>query len=284
MIDATGQMFLQCPDDENSGDILPLENLELSIDLNHTQITSRFHESQFVVAVANLQLNTVSLRFITGTYRDVWKVESVEYSLPVRPERVTRITLAVAPSFTTVAVAISYQLPKFSEIMFVNIDNGVHISSSLRGAECPISNPTEREAARFAVKSCSFSADGRLLFGCNDNGSIFAMLTCGALVPMKIAGDFDGNADFLQVQPLKISHDDLMRKSKVMHSLFSSQVDPILSFSDGYVVHLLKYPKLDVTNPGFSNPFLMQLINSGHDLLNAVKSGGEKTTLMKTFR
>lgn len=81
---------------------------------------------------------------------------------------------------------------------------------SYKPFKCPLSSPTEREAARFAIKSCSFSADGSILFGANQNGSIFGMVTCGSLIPLKFNNQIDHESDFLSVQPLKLSHDDLM--------------------------------------------------------------------------
>ena len=60
----------------------------------------------------------------------------MEYCFPIKPERVQRIEMAIAPDFKTVALAVSYQSPHLSEVLFINVDTGVHISSSLRGAEC----------------------------------------------------------------------------------------------------------------------------------------------------
>ena len=66
--------------------------------------------------------------------------ETVEYCFPVKPERVQRTEMAIAPDFKTVALTVSYQSPHLSEVLFINVDTGVHISSSLRGAECRVYN------------------------------------------------------------------------------------------------------------------------------------------------
>ena len=67
-----------------------------------------------------------------------------------------------------------------------------------------------------------------------------------------------------------------MKSPKVIHSLYSCQSDSVLSFSNGYVIHLIKYPRLNYTSPGFSNPFLAQLVASGEELLNEIRR--EKTS------
>ena len=127
-----------------------------------------------------------------------------------------------------------------------------------KGAECPISEPNEREASRFATRQIAFSFCGKLLFGCNDNGSIFVCLSLGCMVPMKFMDIPDVPRDYLNIQPIKLTHDDLMKAPKVFHSMFLSEKDSILSFCNGLSIHLIKYPKLDYVTPGFSNPFLSQ--------------------------
>ena len=287
LIDHQGVMFIE----SNEQDEQPWSKFD-TLNLNpaeHTQFASRFDGGHFLVMVASQRINTVNVHFITGTIDG--ELDCVEYALPLKPERISRMCLAIAPDRKTVALVVSYRLPHLSEVLFVNVATGTHIASSLRGAECPLQQPTEREASRFAIKSCSFSQKGRLLFGCNDNGSIFGMVTCGALMPLKMNGINSTNEeDFLSIQPLSLASDDLVTVPKVAHSLFVAENDTICSFSDGHVVHLIKYPKLDTAIVGFSNPFLMQLINSAHDLLEAVKrgaNGGNDKTLtpmMKTYR
>ena len=127
-----------------------------------------------------------------------------------------------------------------------------------QGAECPISEPNEREASRFATRQIAFSFCGNLLFGCNDNGSIFVCLSLGCMVPMKFMDIPDVPRDYLNIQPIKLTHDDLMKAPKVFHSMFLSEKDSILSFCNGLSIHLIKYPKLDYVTRGFSNPFLSQ--------------------------
>ena len=288
LVDHQGVLFIENRNNEDNEQWSKFDSLNL-VTTEHTQFASRFDVDHFLVMVATQRINTVNVHFITGQLDGA--LDCVEYALPLRPERLTRICIAIAPDRKTVALCISYRLPHLSEVLFVNVATGTHIASSLRGAECPLQQPTEREASRFAIKSCSFSQKGRLLFGCNDNGSIFGMVTCGALLPLKMNGaSGSGEEDFLCVQPLSLASDDLVTVPKVAHSLFVAENDAIVSFSDGHVVHLIKYPKLDTTIVGFSNPFLMQLINSAHELLEAVKrgacGGNEKalTPMMKTYR
>ena len=75
---------------------------------------------------------------------------------------------------------------------------------------------------------------------------------------MKFMDIPDVPRDYLNIQPIKLTHDDLMKAPKVFHSMFLSEKDSILSFCNGISIHLIKYPKLDYVTPGFSNPFLSQ--------------------------
>ena len=128
-------------------------------------------------------------------------------------------------------------------MVFIKTTNGTHLSVGLKGAECPISKPTEREAARFAIKGCSFSSCGNLLVGYNNNGSVFCCLTLGSLIPLRFLDEPGECTEFLTIEPIKLQHEDLMKSPQVIHSLFASQKDAILSFSNGYAVHIIKYPR-----------------------------------------
>jgi hypothetical protein len=256
-----------------------------------TSFESRFVKNEFLLATFTPKLNYISVVFVKGRYcqnRESWSVTSQEHAVDLDPCQVIRKSSSISPNLETAAIVVSFIRPNLNKIFFINSTNGTHLTVSLKGAECPISKPTDREAMRFAIKGCRFSHCGSLLFGFNDNGSIFCCLTLGSLIPLKFLDDRSGNcSEFLTVEPIKLQHEDLMKSPKVIHSLYSCPTDSILSFSNGYIIHIIKYPRLNYSSPGFSNPFLAQLIASGEELMNEIRrektNENDRRILYRTF-
>ena len=64
---------------------------------------------------------------------DFWSISTTEHALPLRPIQVLKIALALAPSFDTAALAISYIIPTYNNVIFMNVENGANISVNLKG-------------------------------------------------------------------------------------------------------------------------------------------------------
>ena len=63
---------------------------------------------------------------------DFWSITTTEHALPLRPVQVLKIALALAPSFDTAALAISYIIPNYNNVIFMNVENGANISVNLK--------------------------------------------------------------------------------------------------------------------------------------------------------
>lgn len=63
---------------------------------------------------------------------DFWSISTTEHALPLRPVQVLKIALALAPSFDTAALAISYIIPNYNNVIFMNVENGANISVNLK--------------------------------------------------------------------------------------------------------------------------------------------------------
>ena len=64
---------------------------------------------------------------------DFWSISTTEHALPLRPVQVLKIALALAPSFDTASLAISYIIPTYNNVIFMNVENGANISVNLKG-------------------------------------------------------------------------------------------------------------------------------------------------------
>ena len=88
----------------------------------------------YVIPLGSLQLVYNYVIFCSHSLQsDFWSISTTEHALPLRPVQVLKIALALAPSFDTASLAISYIIPTYNNVIFMNVENGANISVNLKG-------------------------------------------------------------------------------------------------------------------------------------------------------
>ena len=271
--------------------------LEEHIILNSkSTIKSRFTNDNFLIVIASpisAAKNICNITVLRGEFKPPsgsspdnfceWTTNHNVYTVPLSKSALIGLNIAITKQHDVICLGYSYRDPAENDLCFLSPKNGKLSRISLKSAGCPVSDPSEKEARRYALVNIEFSACNCLLFGLTEIGSLFCASILGSLLPLVCAtnGYSNGQATtFLPISPLITVENAPLSNHK--YSLTCSSQDSLLLVSDGYLLYLLKYPNLKLNRKNVTHPFLSQLIAACDDILYRITNDESGKRLFRT--
>ena len=267
-----------------------------------SSIQSRFTNDTFLIVIASTISNGQSaprteaicnITVLRGEFKPPsdnspddlceWITNHHVYTLPLSSAQLFGIKIALTKELDVICLGCSYRNPSLNELCFISPKNGKISRVSLKRSGCPVTDPSEKEARRYSLVNLDFSVCGCLLFGLTEIGSLFCASVLGSLLPLVSPSNGYSNGlavDFMPISPLVTLDNSPLKPHR--YSLTCSSQDSLIVVSDGYLLHLIKYPNLKFNRNHVSHPFLSQLIAACDDILHRVTTDPGGVKLFRT--